>query len=417
MNAFRRQVLVPLALCAALAAAVAGADNAPTPEPVAPERALADALTRVAGGDLDAALSELDALIAREPRFRLAHLVRGDVLRARAGALGGFGDVARGDAEALAELREEATLRLAALTPTPAESLPAALLRLAPGERHAIVVDTRAARVLVFANDGGVPRKVADFYASHGKLGAAKLKEGDKRTPTGAYRIAGWLPPESLTAFYGAGAFPISYPNALDVAAGRDGFGIWLHGSPRDLYARAPRASDGCVVLADDDLRALAGLVEGAGTPVVIEDGARWLEPEAWQAARGALEQAVESWRADWSSRDADAYLAHYAAGFRDDEGKDRVAWERHKRRVNGARRFIEVAVEDLSLQAAGPDAAVATFTQVYRSDTLSNSMVKRQYWVREDGAWRIAWEGAADNDRGRPLRTKGQLDRLAAAP
>ena len=387
------------------------ADIAPAPVAApAPERDLTDALRRIAAGDLDGALAGLDALILRTPNFRLAHLARGDALLARAGALDGFGAAPHADAAALDALRDEARLRLAALAPSSRpDAVPAALLRLAPRERHALVIDTAQARVFVYRNAGDRLERVADFYASHGKQGAVKQREGDQRTPTGVYRTVGWLRPAELTDFYGAGAFPLSYPNAWDRRSGREGFGIWLHGAPSDTYARAPRASDGCVVLANEDLRALAAFVEPGLTPVVIEDGVELVAPSELTAERGALESAVESWRSDWASRDPVRYLAHYARGFASDAGEDLEAWSAHKRRVNAAKTSIEVGLSELSLQRSGA-AAVVTFVQDYRSSNLSAVMQKRQYWVREDGAWRIAWEGDAARDLGRPLRSRAQL-------
>jgi hypothetical protein len=38
----------------------------------------------------------------------------------------------------------------------------------------------------------------------------------------------------------------------------------------------------------------------------------------------------------------------------------------------------------------------VVTFAQEYRSNNLSNTMRKRQYWQKEDGRWRIFYEGPA---------------------
>ena len=38
----------------------------------------------------------------------------------------------------------------------------------------------------------------------------------------------------------------------------------------------------------------------------------------------------------------------------------------------------------------------VVTFEQDYRSDNLSNVMRKQQYWQKEDGRWRIVFEGEA---------------------
>ncbi len=41
-------------------------------------------------------------------------------------------------------------------------------------------------------------------------------------------------------------------------------------------------------------------------------------------------------------------------------------------------------------------DYVVVTFEQDYRSNNLNNQMKKRQYWVRENGTWKIIYEGAA---------------------
>ena len=39
---------------------------------------------------------------------------------------------------------------------------------------------------------------------------------------------------------------------------------------------------------------------------------------------------------------------------------------------------------------------AVATFEQAYASSNLSNRMMKRQYWIKENNKWRIVFEGTA---------------------
>jgi len=41
-------------------------------------------------------------------------------------------------------------------------------------------------------------------------------------------------------------------------------------------------------------------------------------------------------------------------------------------------------------------DFVVVTFVQDYRSSNLANAMRKRQYWQKQDGRWRILYEGAA---------------------
>ena len=198
----------------------------------------------------------------------------------------------------------------------------------------------------------------------------------------------------TLPDFYGASAFPIDYPNDWDRLHGRKGHGIWLHGTPSETYARPPWATDGCVVLSNDDLARLARYVDVSRTPVVIGKAIEWQDPAAWEGEREAFLAAFARWKRDWESLDANRYLSHYAADFRSDS-RDRAGWAAQKRRVNAGKKWVKVGVEELSLFAY-PGAAgmmMVTFEQDYRSSNLSNRTLKRQYWVREGRDWRIVHE------------------------
>ena len=148
-----------------------------------------------------------------------------------------------------------------------------------PEQKYAIIADTGKSRLYIFQNVGGTPRYVADYYISSGKNGSQKVKEGDKKTPIGVYFVTANVPREKLTDFYGRGAFPINYPNEWDKRHGRNGFGIWLHGTPSDTYSRPPRASDGCVVLANQDLDRIGATLQVGLTPVIISDDIEWVDP------------------------------------------------------------------------------------------------------------------------------------------
>jgi murein L,D-transpeptidase YafK len=112
------------------------------------------------------------------------------------------------------------------------------VLQLAPSQAHVILVDTARSRLFVFENHGGPPAYVTDFYISLGKNGVEKQREGDQKTPIGVYTVVSAK--EKLPDFYGTHAFPISYPNDWDKRNGRNGHGIWLHGTPSDTYSRPP---------------------------------------------------------------------------------------------------------------------------------------------------------------------------------
>ncbi|MDR1934771.1 MAG: L,D-transpeptidase family protein, partial [Candidatus Accumulibacter sp.] len=323
-----RRIALPLALLAVCAAwpvvpAVSDGRAAPpaTLSDSGPEPQLFSILDEIENNRLDKALEKTDALLRQYPTFRLAHLIKGDLLLARGMPLSTFGNAQGAPRESVDDLRDEIVARLNAYRDRPATAayLPRYLLQMPPDQKHAIVIDTRKARLYLYQNDtsaGGRPRFVADYYLSHGKLGADKMREGDKKTPTGVYHVTSSLDPKKVGDFYGTGAFPINYPNEWDKRLGRKGHGIWLHGTPSDTFSRPPKASDGCMVLANADLDALAEKLQIGLTPVIISNSVEWLSFDDWQSERAALNKKIEEWRGDWESRDVDRYLKHYSKKF-----------------------------------------------------------------------------------------------------
>lgn len=364
-----------------------------------PEPLLAKVFDAIESNRLELAMQQTETLIKAYPNFRLAHLVMGDLLLARSRPLMAFGEgggPAAGDK--VADLRDEAIVRLKGYrTKPPANYVPRYLLQMQPEQKHAIVVDTQKSRLYLYANDNGTPRFIADYYITQGKLGANKTREGDRKTPIGLYHVTSSLPRQKLGDFYGSGAFPINYPNDWDKRHGRNGHGIWLHGTPSNTFSRPPKASDGCVVLANQDLDTLAKNLQIGLTPVIISNSIEWLSLDDWQNERSSLLKMIEEWRHDWESRDVDHYARHYSRKFSAD-GQDYQAWIEQKRKVNASKSWIKVGTGDISMlrNPGKEEYVVVTFEQDYRSSNLSNQMKKRQYWIKEDGQWKIVFEGAA---------------------
>lgn len=393
------QALVAIiAACASYAWAM-NITPAPSSRRIAtPEAMLVRALLDIRDSKFSSAFDQIDSLLLSNPNFRLAQLVKGDLLLARTRPLNSIGNASGGSAEQVAGLREEARVRLVRSQIEPsAELTPRYLLQLPDKEKLALVLDSTKSTLFVFENTGKVPRYVADYYVTIGKNGLEKLREGDKKTPVGVYRVVSQLPKDKLSDFYGSGAYPISYPNEWDQMRGRDGHGIWLHGTPRDTYSRPPRASDGCIVLNNQDLETLAARLQIGSTPIVIADSIDWAKPSEVESLRADLAASIEGWRRDWESRNTDAYLKHYARAFRS-SGMNLAQWSAQKHQVNAAKSWIKVNVSGVSLllYPGKEDMAVATFEQDYASSNLSNRMMKRQYWIRENNKWRIVFEGAA---------------------
>jgi L,D-transpeptidase YnhG len=344
------------------------------------------------------ALDQATALVKDHPNFALAQLVYGDLLAAQAGPLHAFGDVpdaqAKAGAHALADLREESLLRLRALRERPpAGAIPAQFLQLSDKNRHAIAIDASRSRLYLFENGPKGLKLVSDYYVSVGKLGIDKNAEGDLRTPLGVYFVTSNLDPKSLKDFYGAGALPINYPNPYDIRRGKTGRGIWLHGTPPEQYARAPKATDGCVVLANPDLERVIRTVEIRTTPVVIASSLRWVPQGSVLAENRRFNDVLQAWRNAKASGDINRLLAFYTPDFNVD-GKaiaDRTGIT--KVELNKAR-GRDIQLKDVSLLhwTDSADTMVVTFGEVPAG--ARTGPVKRQYWVRQGPQWKIFYEG-----------------------
>ncbi|WP_428825596.1 L,D-transpeptidase family protein [Azonexus sp. IMCC34842] len=366
-----------------------------------PEAQLTSIFKEIEANHLSNALQQTEALLRQHPNYRLANLIKGDLLLARTQQIQTFGALNGAPADKVADLRAEAIVRLKGYREKPeANFVPRYLLQMQPDQRYAIVVDTKRSRLYLYENDkahGGRPRFVADYYVTHGKLGAEKLAEGDKKTPVGVYHVTANLPRQKLADLYGSGAFPINYPNELDKQQGRKGSGIWLHGTPSNTFARPPRASDGCVVLTNQDLDAIAKNLQVGLTPVIISNSVEWLSLDDWARERDELNKTINSWRSDWESRDSERYMRHYSKRFKSgDQDYDQFAAQ--KKQVNASKEWIKIKTDNLSVfrNPGKEEVVVVTFDQDYRSNNLNNQMKKRQYWLRENGKWKIIYEGTA---------------------
>jgi phosphotransferase system IIA component len=150
------------------------------------------------------------------------------------------------------------------------------------------------------------------------------------------------------------------------------------------------------VVLANQDLDALSKNLQIGLTPVIISNSIEWLSLDDWQAERTALNKQIEQWRSDWEGLNVDRYLSHYSKKFYSD-GQNFEQWRVRKQQVSSGKSWIKLVTNNISMlrNPGKEDMAVVTFDQDYRSNNLSNVMKKRQYWQKEDGQWKIMYEGA----------------------
>lgn len=373
------------------------------------EKLLVKSLVQISRGETKPAMDTINTLIKTAPNYKLAHLIRGDLLSAQGRPLNAFGNTTI-DPKQIEGLREEARTRLNYyFSVDNTRKVPNIDVQMAKGQQHLILIDTAKSRLFVYKKTATGLKYHADYYVTIGKNGANKWIEGDKRTPTGLYFTDKKITSQ-LSDFYGNGAYPLNYPNELDLHQNKTGYGIWLHGTPKDTYSRPPRASDGCVVLSNPDLNQLVPILKAGNVPVIISDKVEWLDQKQVKLHSkdiNSLNAALNKWRKDWISQNTSQYLNNYAPDFFY-SGGSLPEWREHKQRVQASKPKIKVNVSNISMYSYPnlsklPEGIhphqkiiVVNFDQYYESPTLKDHMRKRQYWVKDNNQWKIIYEGAA---------------------
>ncbi len=409
----------------ALPAFPASASNLPPGSPLigafkgSPESRLIAIYRAIGAQQTDVAIDAAAALTHDVPGFRLAQLVYADLLSARMGNSPRFDTTAAAfsgagrhpadpavDAE-LGELRDEAVARLRALQERPpADAVPAEFVVLPKAVHHAIAVDTSRSRLYLFENGVHGLRLVSDHYVSMGKNGVDKSVEGDQRTPLGVYFVSDRAGPESLEQRFGAGAMQLNYPNAFDKLQGRTGSGIYLHGVPFDTYSRPPKDSDGCVVLANDELVMLMNTVPLHDTPVIISRRIDWVGGAATPAHHAEILDAVNHWQSVRAADDRQALAAFYEPGAAPPvpvsppsapplpPATILVHGKRRPAPAPAAPPHDKIGFNELSVLTWSGEKETMVVTFHERMARSSRETVLRQYWERDARQWKIVAEG-----------------------
>lgn len=339
-----------------------------------------------------------------------------------------------------------AILRVAAGLEYEGDAGPAPI-RTLPERYKALIACKRDRTLHVYERRGpGAWTRIAAYPAAFGPKEGDKSDAGDRRTPEGLYWITDLLSGPSQGAQYGPLVLTLNYPTPRDLAEGKSGEGIWIHGVEA---GRRPTVTRGCLALANKDMVDLVAHA-GPGTPIVIlpeghlpdpalqldekdmareypahiaEHGRRdaadrkekllaearvWLDREAREhpaapdtltpADREAILARLSSWREDWMGRDAEAFARHYAADFRDRQGRDRRAFLERKRRIFASKSRIAMDMEAIEIGPDGRGGAAVTFRQEYAaeggSEGLQRSSGRKNVSLgRSPGGWLITGE------------------------
>jgi ketosteroid isomerase-like protein len=137
--------------------------------------------------------------------------------------------------------------------------------------------------------------------------------------------------------------------------------------------------------------------------------------------AQGAdLENLVQSWAANWSAGDFEAYRRAYAPGFTA-EGKDLDAWVASREQRHSMNRRFWVGIGNLEVEEQNDNRAVVSFKQRIISSRYSQVALKELVFSRTDGGWKIVQERSSPVKKGVrysvqliPFQDRGKAESMA---
>ena len=365
------------------------------------ESLLMKCLDLISNGELDKASQIIDKLIVLAPNFKLAHLIRGDILTAYSMSIDNFGGSAiKINANKVKELKKEAQRRIKGyLTLNKNNILPKFNILPSKTDKYLIYVDMDSSRLFVFQNINAKYLYLSDYYVSIGKNGYGKRFEGDKKTPFGTYFIEKKIQ-RQLIDFYGEGAYPLDYPNEYDKVNRFTGSGIWIHGTPKSTYSRPPEASDGCIVLSNNDLLEIENVLNTIDTPIIlsnlsINELSLRTEDNIKEDQKRLL-NSIEKWRRSWISANYPEYINFYSndAMYNNSIYKK---WTYIKKTVLKKSKDIKISISDISIYeypSIDGQLRIVFFKQNYSSNLITNTTKKKQLWKEKNGEWKIIYEG-----------------------
>jgi hypothetical protein len=230
--------------------------------------------------------------------------------------------------------------------------VPRYLMQLPADQKHAVVVDTRRSRLYLYENVDGRPRFVPTT-TSHTAVWASKsCAKATRRRRWASIRSPAFCRRERLTDFYGSRCAADQLPERLGPPPGRKG------------------TASGCTAR-----RRIPSRVRRAHRTVA----SCWPTPT----------------QLDRDSGMADRLLAHYSPRY----AGDKTNFAQLSRSLRDAAQRTQAPVRNVAIfRDPGKDQmAVVTFEEDGRNGKGRATVVtRRQYWIVEDGRWKIIHEGQA---------------------
>lgn len=268
---------------------------------------------------------------------------------------------------------------------TIAEMIPRNIVSMAKKGDITLIVEKATQTLFIYKYDGTYNLE-NKMKCSTGKLTGRKNKSGDQKTPEGVYFFTGRYFEKDLSPVYGAGAFPVDYPNQIDKEVGRTGYSIWLHGTDKILK---PRDSNGCIALENLNIKKIEDRISLDYTPIVFLNRIEYVDVKQNAESINAINNLLSDWGQSLQTNTYHKYLSHYSPDYVPDISWW-SKWQKLKKTVDSN---FEIKIKEKSIYRDG-DLYVVLFEELIEFETIQRRLgIKKLYISVEDGTYKIRGE------------------------
>ncbi|MCE5250921.1 L,D-transpeptidase family protein [bacterium] len=278
---------------------------------------------------------------------------------------------------------------------------PDAILSYSGSTPYLILVEKSSHTLFLLKYDKGKQTVVESFDCKTGRNNGDKKEHGDEKTPEGIYFLINKYSRKEIQRLvgkdnayqYGEIAFVTNFPNAIDIQKGKNGSGIWLHGTDEPFEKTSSNDTRGCVVTTNESIVKLSKYIEPGKTPIIILDTVNFKSRDEMNKQSKTAMELIQDWKTAWENKKIDGYIKHYASSF-SSQGMTRNQWKIDKQGKFERNNEYNIDLKDIIILAHNGN-IVVQFVQNYsiKNTNFSTVGTKTLYLVPEQNTWKIVAE------------------------
>ena len=277
-------------------------------------------------------------------------------------------------------------------------------------ETNVVLVDKSLKRLYIARLKGNDMEVLEEFPILTGRVDGNKIKRGDEKTPEGVYYVLSYSSGDELVKrygdyalIYGAGSFPLNYPNMVDRIEKKTGGGIWLHGVKPDLDKTY---TQGCVAMNNTHFNTLFKNIK-VTTPTIIAEKLMYTDEYNYESTKLKVEKAFNDFMTAWEKNNKKSFQDAVHTNFKTFGGTTKKAYTATKTNLMDIYPQKDIRNMNTKYFIKDEKYAVVDTEQFYCAPNLTTFTNKRYYFIDENGTLKLISEEV----RSKPVSSAPFLD------